>query len=74
MSEITHAKSRLSTTQVSVQRTDANLGPPGYPRLRPPPFAKSAKGWATHQNTQSDFPRLAGGTIPFMRRYTTICP
>jgi hypothetical protein len=25
-------------------------------------------------NNQSDFPRLAGGTIPFMRRYSTICP
>ena len=23
---------------------------------------------------QFDFPRLAGGTIPFIRRYTTICP
>jgi len=23
---------------------------------------------------QSDFPRLAGGTIPFIRRYSTICP
>jgi hypothetical protein len=23
---------------------------------------------------QSDFPRLAGGTIPFIRKYSTICP
>jgi hypothetical protein len=23
---------------------------------------------------QSDLPRLAGGTMPFMRRYSTICP
>jgi hypothetical protein len=23
---------------------------------------------------QSDLPRLAGGTIPFIRRYSTICP
>lgn len=23
---------------------------------------------------QSAFPRLAGGTIPFIRRYSTICP
>jgi hypothetical protein len=23
---------------------------------------------------QSDFARLAGGTIPFMRKYSTICP
>jgi hypothetical protein len=24
--------------------------------------------------SQSDFPRLAGGTIPFIRKYSTICP
>jgi hypothetical protein len=23
---------------------------------------------------QSDFARLAGGTMPFIRRYSTICP
>ena len=23
---------------------------------------------------QSDCPRLAGGTIPFIRKYSTICP
>jgi hypothetical protein len=28
----------------------------------------------TNHPTQSDFPRLAGGTIPFIRRYSTICP
>jgi hypothetical protein len=25
-------------------------------------------------STQSDLGRLAGGTMPFMRRYSTICP
>ncbi len=25
-------------------------------------------------SNQSDFPRLAGGTIPFIRKYSTICP
>jgi hypothetical protein len=27
-----------------------------------------------HPPHQSDFPRLAGGTIPFIRKYSTICP
>jgi len=26
------------------------------------------------QQCHSDFARLAGGTIPFIRRYSTICP
>ena len=28
----------------------------------------------TWSDNQSDFPRLAGGKIPFIRRYSTICP
>jgi len=32
-----------------------------------------AKGAAPILN-QSDFDLLAGGTIPFIRRYSTICP
>jgi hypothetical protein len=42
-----------------------------------PPAAKFrawARATASHLHPQSDFPRLAGGTIPFMRRYSTIWP
>ena len=36
-----------------------------------PPRQKRQDGYGLHQ---SDFARLAGGTIPFMRKYSTICP
>jgi hypothetical protein len=39
-------------------------------RMRQPRFGLNA----TPTDHQSDFARLAGGTIPFMRKYSTICP
>jgi len=37
---------------------------------------KSSDACDGHGNSghQSDFARLAGGTIPFIRKYSTICP
>jgi hypothetical protein len=31
-------------------------------------------GLNSKYSSQSDFPRLAGGTIPFIRKYSTIWP
>jgi hypothetical protein len=37
---------------------------------------QNARAWlgCRASTSQSDFPRLAGGTIPFIRKYSTICP
>jgi hypothetical protein len=45
---------------------------PGRVVIRATPRARFKRG--TVLGTQSDFPRLAGGTMPFMRKYSTICP
>jgi hypothetical protein len=42
---------------------------------RGPQPVRAQKGWYFPAYlAQSDFPRLAGGTMPFIRKYSTICP
>ena len=43
-------------------------------RLTQPPLQRAHAFSFLSATLHPYFPRLAGGTIPFMRRYSTICP
>jgi len=59
-SELVRAQELRSVTRLIARRRGGPFG-----------FAQGKLRPSLHT---THFPRLAGGTIPFMRRYSTICP
>ena len=84
---VIHRKVKIRTLQIPKHAAPSRCNSPGHPpitaRLKPCLDALRAEGKAGPSPSlgmtilganQSDFARLAGGTIPFIRKYSTICP
>jgi hypothetical protein len=72
---------RIQPDQNLFGHAEVNLEPLTSARPHHVVLADDAYGYLGEQlrlriswPSQSDFPRLAGGTIPFIRKYSTICP